>query len=170
MSFLMLLQIPLKFWQMCKNSPAIISGTPQFFIRRVNNAWGRWNCLWSLTLRLTGRQAWCAIVCFYPYKVRPRDVSITCCKDISSVPSAYPPCVPAVPGARHWCPAHRPPTSHQTYTRRVSHSVQSAALILDIFHTLNSIHCSVWIMSSLVETSRAGSKKSSQMLSYLNKI
>ena len=59
MSFLILLQIPLKFWQMCKNSLAIISGTPKFFIRHVNNAGGRWNCLWSLTLRLKGRQGRC---------------------------------------------------------------------------------------------------------------
>ena len=64
MSFLMLLQIPLKFWQLCKISLAIISGTPQFFIRRVNNTWGRWNCLWWLTLRLTGRQAWCGLGLF----------------------------------------------------------------------------------------------------------
>ena len=55
----MLLQTPLKFWQMCKNSPAKISGTPQFFIRHVNNAWGRWNRLWTLTSRLTGRQGRC---------------------------------------------------------------------------------------------------------------
>ena len=59
MSFLMLLQISLKFWQMCKNFPAIISGKPQFFIRRVNYAWGRWNRPRWLTMRLTGRQAWC---------------------------------------------------------------------------------------------------------------
>ena len=59
MSFLMLLQIPLKFWQLCKISLAIISGTPQFFIRCVNNTGGRWNCLWWPTLRLTGHQAWC---------------------------------------------------------------------------------------------------------------
>ena len=56
----MLLEIPLKFWQMCKNSLAIISGTPQFFIRHVNNAGGRWNCLCTLTSRLTGRQGRCA--------------------------------------------------------------------------------------------------------------
>ena len=62
MSFLMLLQIPLKFWHLCKNFPAKISGTPKFFIRRVNNTGGRWNCLWWLTLRLTGRQAWCAVL------------------------------------------------------------------------------------------------------------
>ena len=55
----MLLQTPLKFWQLCKNSPAKISGTPQFFIAHVNNAGGRWNCLWSLTLRLKGRQGRC---------------------------------------------------------------------------------------------------------------
>ena len=55
----MLLQTPLKFWQMCKNFPAKISGTPQFFIRHVNNAGGRWNCLWTLTWRLTGRQGRC---------------------------------------------------------------------------------------------------------------
>ena len=61
MSFLMLLQIPLKFWQMCKNSPVIISGTPQFFIRHVNNAGGRWNCLCTLTSRLTGRQGRCGL-------------------------------------------------------------------------------------------------------------
>ena len=62
MSFLMLLQIPLKFWQMCKNSLAKISGTPKFFIRCVNNTRGMWNRLWSRTLRLTGRQAWCDII------------------------------------------------------------------------------------------------------------
>ena len=61
MSFLMLLQISLKFWQMCKNSLAIISRTPQFFIRHVNNTGGRLNCLWSLTSRLTGPQAWCEL-------------------------------------------------------------------------------------------------------------
>merc|ERR1711923_321556 len=55
----MLLQISLKFWQMCKNSLAIISGTPQFFIRHVNNTRGKWNCLWTLTSRLTGRQGRC---------------------------------------------------------------------------------------------------------------
>ena len=27
----------------------------------MNNTGGRWNCLWTLTSRLTGRQAWCAI-------------------------------------------------------------------------------------------------------------
>ena len=59
MSFLMLLQISLKFWQMCKNSLAIISGTPQFFIRHVNNTRGKWNCHCRLTLRLTGRQGRC---------------------------------------------------------------------------------------------------------------
>ena len=59
MSFLMLLQISLKFWQMCKNSLAIISGTPQFFIRHVNNTRGKWNCLCRLTSRLTGRQGRC---------------------------------------------------------------------------------------------------------------
>ena len=59
MSFLMLLQIPLEFCPMCNNSPAIFSGTPQYFIRHVNNAGGKWNCLWTLTLRLTGRQGRC---------------------------------------------------------------------------------------------------------------
>ena len=59
MSFLMLLQISLKFWQMCKNSLAIISGTPQFFIRHVNNTRGKWNCHCRLTSRLTGRQGRC---------------------------------------------------------------------------------------------------------------
>ena len=58
----MLLQIPLKFWQMCKNSPTKISGTPQFFIRHVNNTRGKWNCLWTLTLRLTGRQGRCELI------------------------------------------------------------------------------------------------------------
>ena len=56
----MLLQTPLKFWQMCKNSLAKISGTPQFFIRHVNNGGGRWNCLCTPTSRLTGRQGRCA--------------------------------------------------------------------------------------------------------------
>ena len=55
----MLLQIPLKFWHLCKNFPAKISGTPQFLIRRVNNAGGWWNRLWALTLRLRGRQGRC---------------------------------------------------------------------------------------------------------------
>ena len=55
----MLLQTPLKFWQMCKNSPAKISGTPQFLIGHLNNAGGRWICLWALTSRLTGRQGRC---------------------------------------------------------------------------------------------------------------
>ena len=59
MSFLMLYQIPLEFCPLCNNSPAIISGTPQFFIRHVNNAGGKWNCLWRLILRLTGRQGRC---------------------------------------------------------------------------------------------------------------
>ena len=27
----------------------------------MNNTGGRWNCLWTLTSRLTGRQAWCDI-------------------------------------------------------------------------------------------------------------
>merc|ERR1711884_828313 len=62
MSFLMLLQISLKFWQMCKNSLAIISGTPQFFIRHVNNTRGKWNCHCRLTLRLTGRQGRCVLL------------------------------------------------------------------------------------------------------------
>ena len=61
MSFLMFLQTPLKFWQMCKKSLAKISGTPQFFIRHVNNAGGRWNGLWTLTSRLTGRQGRCEL-------------------------------------------------------------------------------------------------------------
>ena len=65
-STLSFVQIPLKFCPLCNNFPAIISGTPQFFIRRVNNTWGRWNCLRWLTLRLTGRQAWCAMVSCYP--------------------------------------------------------------------------------------------------------
>ena len=60
-STLSFLQIPLKFCSLCSNFPAIIFGTPQFFIRRVNNTWGRWNCLRWLTSRLTGRQAWCEI-------------------------------------------------------------------------------------------------------------
>ena len=60
-STLSFLQIPLKFCPLCNNSPAIISGTPQFFIRRVNNTWGRWNCLRWLTSRLTGCQPWCAM-------------------------------------------------------------------------------------------------------------
>ena len=55
----MLLQTPLKFWQMCKNSLAIISGTHQIFIGHVNNAGGRWNRVWALTLRLTGHQGRC---------------------------------------------------------------------------------------------------------------
>ena len=59
MSFLMLLQTPLKFWQMCKKSLAKISGTPQFFIRHVNIGGGRWNCLCTPTSRLTGRQGRC---------------------------------------------------------------------------------------------------------------
>ena len=29
------------------------------FLEILANAWGRWNCLRSLTSRLTGRQAWC---------------------------------------------------------------------------------------------------------------
>ena len=58
----MLLQTPLKFWQMCKNFPAKISWTPQFFIGHVNNAGGRWNCVWTLTWRLTGRQGRCALL------------------------------------------------------------------------------------------------------------
>ena len=58
----MLLQTPLKFWQMCKNSLAKISGTPQFFIRHVNNAGGRWNCLCTPTSRLTGRQGRCGVI------------------------------------------------------------------------------------------------------------
>ena len=61
MSFLMLLQIPLEFCPLCNNSPAIISGTPQFFIRHVNNAGGKWNCLWRLISRLTGRQGRCVL-------------------------------------------------------------------------------------------------------------
>ena len=60
-STLSFLQIPLKFCPLCNNSQAIISGTPQFFIRRVNNTRGRWNGLWWLTSRLTGRQAWCEL-------------------------------------------------------------------------------------------------------------
>ena len=55
----MLLQTPLKYWQMCKNSLAKISGTPQFFIGHVNNAGGRGNRLWALTSRLTGCQGRC---------------------------------------------------------------------------------------------------------------
>ena len=54
-STLSFLQIPLKFCPLCNNSQAIISGTPHF-IRHVNNAGGKWNCLWRLILRLTGRQ------------------------------------------------------------------------------------------------------------------
>ena len=61
-STLSFLQIPLKFCPLCNNSQAIISGTPQFLIRHVNNTGGRWNCLWSLTSRLTGCQAWCALL------------------------------------------------------------------------------------------------------------
>ena len=61
----MLLQIPLEFCPLCNNSLAIISGTPQFFIRHVNNAGGRWNCLWTLTLRLTGRQGRCEPQAFW---------------------------------------------------------------------------------------------------------
>ena len=58
-STLSFLQIPLKFCPLCNNSLAIISGTPQFFIRHVNNTRGKWNCLWTLTSRLTGRQGRC---------------------------------------------------------------------------------------------------------------
>ena len=71
MSFLMLLQTPLKFWQMCKNSPVKISGTLQFFIRHVNNAGGKWNCLWRLILRLTGRQGRCEYRHSQPYTPPP---------------------------------------------------------------------------------------------------
>ena len=60
-STLSFLQIPLKFFPLCNNSLAIISGTPQFLIRHVNYAVGRWNCLWWLTSRLTGCQAWCGL-------------------------------------------------------------------------------------------------------------
>ena len=74
MSFLMLLQTPLKFWQMCKNSPAKISRTPQFFIRCVNNAERRCNHLWALTWRLTGHQDRCGTVLHCTVPVVHEDV------------------------------------------------------------------------------------------------
>ena len=85
MSFSMLLLTPLKFWRMCKNSLAKISGTPQFFIRHVNNTRGKWNCLWALTSRLTGRQGRCdtqyAILTFHSiFCVRDKNECIACTK------------------------------------------------------------------------------------------
>ena len=59
MSFFMLLQIPLKYLQLCKNSPTIFSGTYKSLICCVNNMAGSWNRLWKLTLRLRGRQGRC---------------------------------------------------------------------------------------------------------------
>ena len=59
MSFLMLLQIPLKYLQLCKNSPTIFSGTYKSFICCVNNNGGSKNRLWKLTLRLRGLQGRC---------------------------------------------------------------------------------------------------------------
>ena len=62
MSFLMLLQIPLKYLQLFKNSPTIFSGTYKSFICCVNYMAESWNRLWKLPLRLRGRQGRCALV------------------------------------------------------------------------------------------------------------
>ena len=59
MSFLMLLQIPLKYLQLFKNSPTIFSGTYKSFICCVNYMAESWNRLWKLPLRLRGRQGRC---------------------------------------------------------------------------------------------------------------
>ena len=65
MSFLMLLQIPLKYLQLCKNSPTIFSGTYKSLICCVKNMDGSWNRLWKLTLRLRGRQGRCVLFAVY---------------------------------------------------------------------------------------------------------
>ena len=78
MSFLMLLQIPLKYLQLCKNLPTIFSGTYKSYICCVNNDGGSRNCLCKLTLRLRGRQGRCVYISLYRHTFTQPSSNLLC--------------------------------------------------------------------------------------------